>query len=134
MPRPKFCLILLLSCSFCSAQTSYPNLPGKFCEDLGFGWVCVKFKSKGKYEMDAGHSYRAHRTKGSWVFKNDTLVLTPKTVRKIKPRRQLVARRASQDIHYYLLKSDTLYSLNFNDSLKRLEKGNALQRSFTNCF
>ncbi len=84
--------------------------------------------------MDGGHSYWRHRTKGTWTLTNDTLILTPKTIRKIKPRRQLFAKNALEDTQYYLLRSDTLYSLNFNDSLKHLERGNALQRSFTNCF
>lgn len=91
------------------------TLNGKYCEDLGFGWYCIDFRKDGHYKEVGGHSYSTNTTKGKWVFRNDTLVLISIATKKIE-----------SDTSLYIFKSDSLYSISFDNRVKRLVRGKPL--------
>jgi hypothetical protein len=126
MKKNFFLLFFLVLSSKCLYSQLPKNIQGKYCEDLGFGWYCILLNTHGTYKKDGGHSYWAHRTTGKWTIHNDTLTLTPHRVRKIKPRPQLFSRAAEKYIFYYLIQSDTIYSLYLNPETKKFERGSPL--------
>ncbi|MCK6648163.1 MAG: hypothetical protein L6Q66_00765 [Bacteroidia bacterium] len=98
----------------------------KYCEDMGFGWYCIKFKKNGTYKEDGGHSYRIQRTYGKWVKNGDTISCNPKLHRQIRPF-SIIYRATERSATYYLLSNDSIYSLDYNSETKRLEKGAVLK-------
>jgi hypothetical protein len=123
-----FFIIICLTSKLYSQNTLMTKR--KYCEDLGFGWFCIKFKSNGKYKEDGGHSYWVHRTYGKWTMRGDTIICNPKLVRKVKPY-SIIYRSAKKletsDKSYFLLTTDSIYALNLDTLTKKLERGIALK-------
>lgn len=91
------------------------HLNGKYCADLGFGWYCLNFQKNGKYKEISGHSYTKNSTNGKWFVCNDTLLLISNATKKIE-----------SDTSYYIFKSDSLYSIYFNNKIKQYSRSKAL--------
>ena len=91
------------------------NISGKYCEDLGFGWYCIDFRKNGKCKISSGHSYWKNTIRGKWFFRNDTLISTSRAIKK----REI-------NTFYFVIESDTIYSVYVNNKDKQIERGTAL--------
>lgn len=108
--------VLILGFSYQPNSESDSSWLGKYCEDLGFGWICIEFKPNHKCMMNSGHStYIRNKSRGNWSKKSDTIEVFWSGKKSEAP-----------NITFYLLKSDTLYDLNIIDN--QFVRGSALEK------
>lgn len=81
-------------------------IKGKYCADLGFGWQCIDFKRNGKCKITFGHSYWSSKSRGKWIAKSDTILVIYSD-----------SKSSIADTSYYYFKSDTLYSISYQDKI-----------------